>query len=244
VNWEKHTAKSKPVEFFLKYLFKFLHGIRAMSGGRKFVIEPQSPYYPYPSEGPGVVITSVILNGKNYELWRKAVRTALKSNNKLGFIEGTLVKPTPKEGEDVSELVAWEMANSMICSWTVNVIDPYLHANVAYADTAKAMWENLSKRYAIDDTPKVHKLRPDLASCKQESLEVTNFYSKLTGLWSDLDNYTKIPHYTCGKCKCTIGEQIMKMVDKGKTHQFLMGLNDELFQPRIAKFSHVLPCDP
>ena len=84
------------------------------------------PYYLHPSEGLGVIITSVIFNGKNYELWQKAVRTALKSKNKLGFIEGTLTKPTPK-GEDLSELNAWEMVNSMICSWIINVIDPKLH---------------------------------------------------------------------------------------------------------------------
>jgi len=34
------------------------------------------------------------------------VRTALESKNKLGFIEGTLAKLKPEEGEDNSELVA------------------------------------------------------------------------------------------------------------------------------------------
>ena len=48
-------------------------------------------------------------------------------------------------------------------------------------------------------------------------------------LWSELDNYTKVPHCTCGKCECKIGERIIKMVDEGTTHQFLMGLNDESF---------------
>jgi len=93
----------------------------------------------------------VIFNGKNYELWQKAIRTVLKSKNKLGFIEGTLTKPTPK-GEDFSELNAWEMVNSMICSWIINVIDPKLHTSVAYAETAYEMWENLRKRYAIANT--------------------------------------------------------------------------------------------
>ena len=48
-------------------------------------------------------------------------------------------------------------------------------------------------------------------------------------LWSELDNYTKVPHCTCGKCECKIGERISQMLDEGKTHQFLMGLNDESF---------------
>jgi len=46
--------------------------------GKGFVIENQSPYYLHPSEGHGVTITSVIFNGKNYELWQKAVKIALK----------------------------------------------------------------------------------------------------------------------------------------------------------------------
>ena len=104
------------------------------------MIESQSPYYIYPSEGPTVAITSVIFNGRNYALWRKAIRIALKAKNKLGFIEGTLAKPTLQKGEDRSKLDAWEMVNSMICSWIVNVIDPKLHTSVAYAETAQAMW--------------------------------------------------------------------------------------------------------
>ena len=72
------------------------------------------------------MITTVIFDGKNYDLWERAVKTALKSKNKLGFLDGTLTKPTPKEGQDMSELQAWEMVNSMICSWILNIIEPKL----------------------------------------------------------------------------------------------------------------------
>jgi len=37
------------------------------------------------------------------------------------------------------------MANSMMCSWLVNVIDPKLRMMVAYCDTAKGMWDDLRK---------------------------------------------------------------------------------------------------
>ena len=109
------------------------------------LIDNHSPYFLHPSEGPGVAITSIIFNGKNYELWQQAVRIALRSKNKLGFIEGTLRKPVLKEGDDPTEYNAWEMVNSMICSWIINVIDPKLHASIAYIETAAAMWENLRK---------------------------------------------------------------------------------------------------
>ena len=80
------------------------------------MIDPHSPYYLHPSDGPGVAITSVVFNGKNYDLWQRAVRTALRSENKLGFIDGTLKKPELKQGKDSIEHNAWEMVNSMVCS--------------------------------------------------------------------------------------------------------------------------------
>ena len=109
---------------------------------KKIVIDIQSPYYLHPSEGPGVVITSVIFNRKNYKLWQQEVRIALKSKNKLGFIDETLKRLDLKEGDDQTELNAWEMANSMICSWIISVIDSKLHPSIAYIETAAGMWDN------------------------------------------------------------------------------------------------------
>jgi len=86
----------------------------------------------------------------------KAVRTALKFKNKLGFIEETLKKLVSKEGEDTPKLHAWEMANSMIRSWILNFIDPKLRASIAYNDTTEFMWQNLNKLYAVSDAPKIH----------------------------------------------------------------------------------------
>lgn len=87
----------------------------------KFVIDSTSPYYVHPSEGSGTTITEVVFEGNNYDLREKAVMTALRSKNKLGFITGTL---TLKETADPAEVQAWDMVNSTICSWLLNIIDP------------------------------------------------------------------------------------------------------------------------
>jgi len=67
------------------------------------------------------------------------IRTALRSKNELGFIDGTLKRPELKEGDDPTERNTWEMVNSMIYSWIINIIDPKLHTNVAYVETASVM---------------------------------------------------------------------------------------------------------
>ena len=61
------------------------------------------------------------------------------------------------------------------------------------------------------------------------------------GMWSELESYVKVPHCTCGKCKCGVGEKIVKMTNEEKTHQFLMQLSDESFS---SVCSQVLACEP
>ena len=91
------------------------------------------------------------------------------------------------------------------------------------------MWENLRKRYAVANTPKIHQLKTDIVACKQEGLDVVEFYSKLIGMWSELRNYIKILKCNCGKCECNVGSKVVKKVEEEQTHQFLIGLGDETY---------------
>ena len=132
------------------------------------IIDSQSPYYLYPSDSPGAIITSIKFDGKNYELWERAVRTSLRSKNKLRFIDGTISRLVKEDGKGLPEINAWEMVNSMIQSWLMNVIEPKLHKSVAYVDSAQKLWENIKKRHAVANIPKIHKLKAEIASCKQK----------------------------------------------------------------------------
>jgi len=40
------------------------------------------------------------------------------------------------------------------------------------------------------------------------------------GMWSELENYVKVPYYTCGKCECGINvmTKIVNMAGEKKTH--------------------------
>ena len=81
----------------------------------------------------------------------------MKSKNKLGFIDGSITKPKKKDGEITEEGKAWEMVNSMIVSWIINVIDRRLHKSAANIDSAEELWENIQKRYAVPNIPKIHR---------------------------------------------------------------------------------------
>jgi len=171
---------------------------------KDFIITNQSPYYLHPSDAPGAIITAIKFDGKNYDLWEKAVKTALKSKNKLGFIDGSIQRPMVEKEEFLAELNVLEMVNSMVISWILNVLDPKLHASIAYVDSAHITWENIHKQYLVPNAPRIHQLKAEIASSKQGNMDVVDFFSKLMGLWNELDNYVK---YT--KCTCKAAKQFM-----------------------------------
>ena len=82
---------------------------------------------------------------------------------------------------------------------------------------------------AYSDTTKIHQLKADIANCKHGDLDVGEFYSKLKNLWNKLTNLTKIPVCTCNDCKCEARSEIISMYEAYRAHQFLMGLNDDLY---------------
>ena len=87
---------------------------------------PQSPYYHSSSDSLGNVICSVSLDGENYSNWSRLVANALKSKNKLSFVDGSLTKPANSS----PEVHAWEKCNAMIVAWLYNVICKNLHSSV------------------------------------------------------------------------------------------------------------------
>ena len=90
-------------------------------------------------------------------------------------------------------------------------------------------------------TPKIHQLKTDIVASKKEGLDQFEFYSKLMGVWSELSNYVKIPQCTYGKCDYDVGSKVLKMIKDERTHQFLLGLSDEM-HANIR--SQVLALDP
>jgi len=77
-----------------------------------FIVDVRSPYFLHPSNSPGALIIAIKFDGKNYNLSEQAMRTSFGAKNELGFIDGTITKPSVKEGEDLAN--AWDIANSMI----------------------------------------------------------------------------------------------------------------------------------
>ncbi|XP_072066643.1 uncharacterized protein [Arachis hypogaea] len=118
--------------------------------GGGFNQDPSNHFFLHPSENPSLAITNVIFNGKNYGDWSRSMVRALKSKNKIKFIDGSL--PRPEIHDPTYE--AWERCNTYAVlsgdKFRVAELQEELYAlkqgdmNVtAYFTELKKMWEEL-----------------------------------------------------------------------------------------------------
>jgi len=180
------------------------------------------PHSPYSSDHPGCIISPVSLNSDNYNSWARLAINALKSRNKLSFVDGKLPKPPSTN----SEVHAWEKCGSMAITWLFNVIDKSLHASVAYANTSNQIWTDLEERYLQASAIKVHQLKRKMSLVGQEHLSVMEYFTKLESLWDELESYHTLPK--C-KCECKYGKAMAAKIEEEKVHQFLMGLDHKKY---------------
>ncbi|KAB5524575.1 hypothetical protein DKX38_022324 [Salix brachista] len=192
--------------------------VKSSSSKSVYENDSSSPYFFNSSDNPGGVLVSCLLKGDNYPTWRRAMMNALRAKNKLGFVDGSLLKPK----EDIKEIQTWEKCNSMVISWIFNALAPELHDSVAYVDSAHEMWGELQERFSQGNVPRIHELKREICLAQQKDLTVSVYYTKLKGLWDELAAYSTVP-----LCSCGAGKQIWAERETEKVHQFLMGLNDQ-----------------
>ncbi|KAK4428671.1 hypothetical protein Salat_1166900 [Sesamum alatum] len=148
-----------------------------------------SPYTLHPSDNPGMIISPVQLRGENYDEWASSMRNALRAKKKLGFIDGTVTRPS----DDSSEIEDWWMVNSMLVAWVFNTIEPSLRSTIKYMENVKDLWEDLRQRFSIGNGPRVQQLKADIANCKQAGQAVVSYYGQLKMMWDALVSYEPIP---------------------------------------------------
>ena len=182
--------------------------------------ERVSPYTLYGSDNPGAAITSVLLNGENYNEWSSEMLNALQAKRKLGFITGTLTKPDAGS----VDLENWLTVNSMIVGWIRTSIESKVRSTVTYITDAHQLWEDLKQRFSVGNTVRVHQLKAKLASCRQEGQSVLDYFGKLSALWEELQVYQPVHVCSCGAATAMAKER-----DQERIHQFVMGLDDSRF---------------
>ena len=104
-----------------------------------------------------MLVTQPLIGGENYSAWARAVRKALLTKNKLGFIDGTLTLLSPLISAP-SSVQAWIRCDNMVGTWLTNSVSSKLQASIIYEDTALEIWNDLKNRFAQTNGPRVFNL--------------------------------------------------------------------------------------
>ncbi|XP_029145715.1 uncharacterized protein [Arachis hypogaea] len=124
--------------------------------------DPASPYFLHPSESLGNPLIPVILTASNYSAWSRAMLLALKSKNKLKFIDGSITRPN----ENDALFEAWEKCNTYLVSWITLSLSPEISTSVIWNNNASDIWKELRNRYYHGDKFRVAELQEELFQLK------------------------------------------------------------------------------
>ncbi|KAJ0779316.1 putative RNA-directed DNA polymerase [Helianthus annuus] len=184
-------------------------------------LEPDNPLYLHPSDSANLSVVSVKLKGtENYTVWANAMTLALRVKNKLGFIDGSVVKL------ETNDILAsqWERCNSVVLTWILNSVSEELYLGHVYSKTASEVWNELKETYDKVDGSIVFDLYQRINSFSQNGMSVAEYYHKLNIMWKQMDQILQIP-----VCTCNASKQYNDFSHLIKLMQFLMGL-DNVYQ--------------
>ncbi|GAU23069.1 hypothetical protein TSUD_183680 [Trifolium subterraneum] len=146
-----------------------------------------NPYFMHPNENPALVHVTPLLHGPNYHSWSRSMTVAIRSKNKLHFINGSLPRPL---------------------------------------DDDLDIWKDLKARFYQGDIFRISDLQDEICNLKRGDSTISSYYTKLTQLWQESDNFRPIPSSEC-VVTCQAITKIRSYRDGDQVIRFLKGLNDQ-----------------
>src|ERR1044072_3520330 len=138
-----------------------LHGVLDPS------LDPLSPFYVHPGDGPSTVTVTPPLTSSNYQTWMRSMRRALITKNKFRLVDGSI--QIPNEGDP--NFYAWQRCNNLVHTWIMNSISPAIAQNLVYIDNVVDVWIELRERFSQVDLIRISELQSEIYSLKQGSFD-------------------------------------------------------------------------
>jgi gag-polypeptide of LTR copia-type len=119
-------------------------------------------------------LTSVLLDGKNYNMWARQVSFGLVGRDKLEYVNGEITKPVPRSvgaltEEENKALKDWKKNDNKVAGWLLATMEPYIAKIMTYQNTVRQMWEKAEKLYGKrKNHSHVYRLQQELHQIKQQ----------------------------------------------------------------------------
>ena len=169
--------------------------------------EPSHLLYIHPSDNPNNILVSDLLNGDNYNHWKKAMEIALVAKNKLGFVLGYCAKPT-----SANLLAHWERCDKIVLSWIMNAVVKDIAQSILFSATARDVWVQLEQRFGEADGTKVFQIQRELCAISQGHQSVIEYSTQIKKLLDAYNSIISLP------CYSTSGEIFVSLVAAKKMY--------------------------
>ncbi|XP_010327468.1 uncharacterized protein [Solanum lycopersicum] len=144
--------------------------------GNSVVIDHNHPLYFSSSDVPGALSVGIQLTGmENYTLWSRAMKITLLGRNKVGFIDGSVLR-TDFDG-DLKKI--WDRCNVIILSWLTCNVSKDLLSGFSYSSSANQVWLDLKERFDKVNGSRLYQLHRNIFTLTQGTLQVSSYYTRL-----------------------------------------------------------------
>ncbi|KAI3712838.1 hypothetical protein L1987_71405 [Smallanthus sonchifolius] len=185
------------------------------------LVDANSPFYLHPSDYPKQMQVNESLTDNNFNDWIQEMMNFLFAKNKIGFVDGSIKKPDKTD----KKYMNWMRCDAMIKGWLTTAMEKEIRASVKYANTAAEIWKDLYERFGKESAPRTYEIKQSITMTRQEGSTVSGYFTKLRGLWDEIDTMLPVPRCECEGCSCDIGKKLMELKEKERLYEFLMGLN-------------------
>ncbi|XP_019171343.1 PREDICTED: uncharacterized protein LOC109166898 [Ipomoea nil] len=185
-----------------------------------------NPLYLHANESPTLQLVTAQLEGRsNYHSWARAMEMALRSKNKMTFVNGLVAAPNRLD----PKFYYWERCNTMLLSWILRVVSPTIASSVLWINTAEGVWKDLKKRFSQQDVFRIAEIQSQIHHTKQGNSTVNEYFTQLKLLWDELLVLRPIPSCECSpNCACgnSLSDKVKAHLENDMLSAFLIGLND------------------
>uniref|UniRef100_A0A803KXL5 Retrotransposon Copia-like N-terminal domain-containing protein n=1 Tax=Chenopodium quinoa TaxID=63459 RepID=A0A803KXL5_CHEQI len=185
--------------------------------------DPASIYYIHPSDANAIQLVSYKFNGEGFSSWKRSMLLTLSAKNKLGFVNGTISKPTA----GTIEGKAWERCNDLVCSLILYNLDESIAKSVMFLKSAEEIWTDLDERFGYASMAQIYSLEQKLVDISQGDKSVSEFFTDIKSVWDEIEEAHPLPYCTCNNCTCNLTKKIFQRQQEKMVLQFMMKLNDQ-----------------
>jgi hypothetical protein len=101
---------------------------------------------------------------------------ALSAKNKIGFIDGTLTKPSNTAN---AEFRIWTRCNDLVASWITNSISKEIASSLIYMTIYEDIWSDLKDRFSHRNGQRIFQLQKSLSTLTQDNMPVSQYFTRL-----------------------------------------------------------------